>query len=31
MSDHLFTWAVGGSIGTHVVVLTVMAALGFWT
>lgn len=31
MSDHLFTWAVGGSIGTHVVALSVMAALGFWT
>src|SRR5215813_344574 len=31
MSDHPFTWAVGASIGTHVVALSVMAALGCWT
>src|SRR5262245_5821181 len=31
MSDALFTWAMGGSVGVHVAALSVAAAFGLWT
>src|SRR5262245_31073303 len=31
MTDSLFTWAVGASIGTHVIGLLASSALGLWT